>query len=71
AIETVSGEIVTGFKAKGGANAIEITTTEACPVKVYTLNGALVKSTRVEAGTTSLPVKTGIYVVNGAKVIVK
>ena len=71
AIETISGEIVSGFKAKGGDNVIEITTDEACQVKVYALNGALVKSTRVEAGTTSLPVKAGVYVVNGTKVIVK
>ncbi|MDE7166137.1 MAG: hypothetical protein K2O17_03820 [Bacteroidaceae bacterium] len=71
AIETVSGEIVSGFKAKGGDNAIEIITDKACQVKVYALNGALVKSTRVEAGVTSLPVKAGMYVVNGVKVIVK
>ena len=71
AIETVNGEIVSGFKAKGSDNAIEIITDKACLVKVYALNGALVKSTRVEAGVTSLPVKAGMYVVNGAKVIVK
>ena len=71
AIETVTGEIVSGFKAKGGDSAIEITTDKACQVKVYTLSGALVKSTHVEAGSTSLPVKAGIYVVNGTKVIVK
>ena len=71
AIETVTGEIVSGFKAKGGDSAVEITTDKACQVKVYTLSGALVKSTHVEAGSTSLPVKAGIYVVNGTKVIVK
>lgn len=59
------------FNVAGGNNAIEISTEKACDVKVYTVNGTLVKSAHVEAGNTSLPVKAGVYVVNGTKVIVK
>ena len=59
------------FKVAGVNNAIEVSTDNACDVKVYTVNGTLVKSVRVEAGTTSLSMQAGIYIVNGVKVIVK
>lgn len=71
AVESVSADKNGSFKVMGGNNAIEVSTEKACDVKVYTVNGTLVKSVQVEAGNTSLPVKAGMYVVNGTKVIVK
>lgn len=70
-IETVATDDAEGLGVKGGENAVEITTDKACKVNVYTMNGMLVKSETVEAGTTALPLKAGMYVVNGVKVIVK
>lgn len=60
-----------GFKAVGGDNVIEINADEACDVKIYTVSGALVKTVRVEAGSTTLPVNAGMYIVNKNKVVVK
>lgn len=68
-VKTVSAD--KKFKAVGGNSAIEVSTDNACDVKVYSVNGTLVKSAHVEAGTTSLSVQAGVYVVNGVKVIVK
>lgn len=70
-IETVATDGAETIGVKGGENAVEVTTDKACKVNVYSMNGMLVMSENVEAGTTVLPVKAGMYVVNGVKVIVK
>lgn len=70
-IETVEGTDSNAFSVKGGTNTIDITTGKAQKVNVYTVGGNLVKSATVEAGSTSIPVSGGIYIVNGKKVVVK
>lgn len=59
------------FSVKGGDNAININAGKAQKVNVYTVGGKLVKSSMVEAGSTSISVAAGIYIVNGKKVVVK
>ena len=70
-IDTVKGADSNAFSVKGGINTINITTGKAQKVNVYTVGGSLVKSATVEAGSTSIPVSGGIYIVNGKKVVVK
>lgn len=59
------------FSVSGGNGMININADKAQLVKVYTVGGALVKSADVKAGTTSIPVPAGMYIVNGNKVVVK
>ncbi len=66
-VENVSGE----FSVKGGNGTININTSKAQIVKIYTVGGTLVKSAEIEAGSTSIHVAAGIYIVNGNKIVVK
>ena len=59
------------FSVKGINGALVITSDKAQRVNVYTIGGSLVKTTNVEAGTVTVPVAAGVYVVNGKKVFVK
>ena len=59
------------FSVKGINGALVITSDKAQKVNVYTIGGSLVKATNVEAGTVTVPVAAGVYVVNGKKVFVK
>ncbi|MDE6633868.1 MAG: hypothetical protein K2J96_01220, partial [Bacteroidaceae bacterium] len=59
------------FSVKGINGALVITSDKAQKVNVYTIGGSLVKTTNVEAGTVTVPVAAGVYVVNGKKVFVK
>lgn len=70
-IGSVTGTDGDSFSAKGGNNTIDIYTGKAQKVNVYTVGGSLVKVATVEAGSTSIPVAAGMYIVNGKKVVVK
>ena len=59
------------FTVNGGNGMINITSEKAQVVRVYTVNGALVKSMDVKGGATSIDVPAGMYIVNGNKVVVK
>ncbi len=59
------------FSVKGGNGAIIVTTGKAQKVSIYTVGGSLVKASNVEAGTETIPVGVGVYIVNGKKVVVK
>lgn len=71
AIEKVSKDNAGDFKVVGGNGAIEVSTSKACDVKIYTVGGSLVNTVRVEAGNTTLPLNAGLYIVNKNKVVVK
>lgn len=72
AIEKVSKDNAgDDFKVVGGNGAIEVSTSKACDVKIYTVGGSLVNTVRVEAGNTTLPLNAGLYIVNKNKVVVK
>ncbi|MDE7166617.1 MAG: hypothetical protein K2O17_06280, partial [Bacteroidaceae bacterium] len=59
------------FSVKGINGALVITTNKTQKVNVYTIGGSLVKATNVEAGSVTIPVAAGMYIVNGKKVFVK
>ena len=70
-IDSVTGTETGAFAVSGNNGAISITTDKALNVNIYTVSGNLVKSATVEAGSVSIPVASGMYIVNGKKVIVK
>lgn len=53
-----------------GGNCLTISVTEAENVNVYAVDGRLVKSMHVDAGTTKVNLPAGVYVVKGQKVII-
>lgn len=59
------------FNVKGGNGAVIVTTGKAQKVSIYTVGGSLVKASNIEAGTVTIPVGSGVYIVNGKKVVVK
>ncbi len=70
-LDTVTGADTNSFNVKGGNNTINITADKSQKVNIYTVGGSLVKTATVEAGSTSIPVASGMYIVNGKKVVVK
>lgn len=70
-VDTVVGATGNGFSVNGANGAINITAEKSQKVNVYTVGGSIVKSTTVEAGSTSIPVASGMYIVNGKKIVVK
>lgn len=66
-VENTAGK----FTVNGGNGMININSEKAQVVRVYTVNGALVKSVDVKGGATSIDVPAGMYIVNGNKVVVK
>ena len=70
-LDAVTGADTNSFNVKGGNNTINITADKSQKVNIYTVGGALVKTTTVESGSTSIPVSAGMYIVNGKKVVVK
>ena len=56
----------------GGAGEIVVRADSAHIIKVYAMDGRMVKSVRAEAGATvRIPVRPGLYVVDGQKVAVR
>lgn len=70
-IGSITGTEDNGFSVKGGNGMIYVNAGKAQKVNVYTVGGSLVKSSTVEAGSASIPVASGMYIVNGKKVVVK
>lgn len=68
AISTTEAE---AFSVRGINGALVITTDKAQRVSIYTIGGSLVKATNIEAGSVTVPVAAGMYIVNGKKVFVK
>ncbi len=57
---------------RGGHGQIDVTTDSDCTVRVYRVNGQKVAEVKARAGqAVSIPVATGVYIVNGTKVAVK
>ncbi len=54
-----------------GGDCITVTALEAQEVNVYSVDGRLVRSVKVNAGTTRIALPAGLYIVNGEKVLVK
>ncbi|MDE7386172.1 MAG: hypothetical protein K2N28_03435 [Muribaculaceae bacterium] len=70
-VETVDSDATT-FEVAGGQGEITINSSADCGnVAVYAMDGKVVANANVVAGTTSVNVPTGLYIVNGKKVAVK
>lgn len=54
-----------------GGESLTITTLAAQTVDIYSVDGRKVKSLNVSAGTTTVSLPAGIYIVNGQKVIIR
>lgn len=69
------GDIAAGndaqFRAIGGNNEIIVSLAVPADIKVYNLSGICVADINASAGTTSIPVAQGFYIVNGVKVLVR
>ncbi len=55
----------------GGDNVINITSSTSREISIFNTMGIVVKSTNIEAGTTTIDIPAGLYIINGQKVIVK
>ena len=70
-IESVDND-ANGFAVAGGAGVISINSAADCGnVAVYSVDGRVAANAYVTAGTTTVEVPAGLYIVNGQKVIVK
>ena len=70
-IESVEND-ANGFAVAGGAGVITINSAADCGnVAVYAVDGRVAANAYVTAGTTTVEVPAGLYIVNGQKVIVK
>ena len=63
-------DVYATYSVKGG-DCITVTTLEAQDITVFGVDGRLVYNKRVNAGTTRIALPSGLYVVNGEKVLVK
>ena len=61
---------VAATMAISGGDEVTITALEPQDVAIYTVDGRLVRRQRVDAGTTTVSLPAGIYMVNGQKVVV-
>ena len=59
------------FRAIGGDDEITVSLAVPANVKVYNWSGICVADINAAAGTTSIPVAQGFYIVNGTKVLVR
>lgn len=66
-VAQLSGEA----RISGDDDAIVVETAAAIVVNIYSLTGQQLKSITVEAGTSTIALPAGVYVVNGQKIIVK
>lgn len=66
-VAQLSGEA----RISGADDAIVVETAAAIVVNIYSLTGQQLKSIAVEAGTSTIALPAGVYVVNGQKIIVK
>ena len=66
-VAQLSGDV----RISGADDAIVVETAAAIVVNIYSLTGQQLKSIAVEAGTNTIALPAGVYVVNGKKVIVK
>ena len=66
-VAQLSGEA----RISGADDAIVVETAAAIVVNIYSLTGQQLKSIAVEAGTSTIAISAGVYVVNGQKIIVK
>ena len=66
-VAQLSGEA----RISGADDAIVVETAAAIVVNIYSLTGQQLKSIAVEAGTSTIAIPAGVYVVNGQKIIVK
>lgn len=62
---------VSELTVRGGKGQVELTTARPVAITICTLNGAVVASRYLPAGTTRLPLKRGLYLVNRRKVHVR
>ena len=70
--ETTSVAQLSGdARISGADDAIVVETAAAIVVNIYSLTGQQLKSIAVEAGTSTIAIPAGVYVVNGQKIIVK
>ncbi len=70
-VESVSNDEA-ALKVVGGQGVINITSeADYGKISVYNINGAVVEVADVNAGTTSVELPTGVYIVLGKKVMVK
>ena len=67
----VAGINVKGFKAFGTEGNIVVLTESATVVRVFDTNGRLINKALVAEGETRIAMQSGIYIVNGFKVVVK
>ena len=67
----VAGINVKGFKAFGTEGNIIVLTESATVVRVFDTNGRLINKALVAEGETRIAMQSGIYIVNGFKVVVK
>ena len=67
----VAGINVKGFKAFGTEGNIVVLTESATVVRVFDTNGRLINKALVAEGETRIAMQSGIYIVNGIKVVVK
>lgn len=69
-------DIVTGISSEvatesvRGGNTLKITSLVSNDVNIYSVDGRLVRTLRVDAGTVEVQLPAGVYVVNGKKVII-
>ena len=59
------------FKATGGYNEIIVSLATPSNVRIYNISGICVADIDAAAGTTSIPIAQGFYIVNGVKVLVR
>ncbi len=69
AIEEVENQ-VESLKVINGKGELTILANEATNVRVFSITGAMVVNTAIEAGNTVIALPAGIYIVNGVKAIV-
>ncbi len=55
----------------GGDNVINISSSINREISIYNTMGIMVKSTHIDAGKTTIDIPTGLYIIEGQKVIVK
>ena len=67
-VEDIAGDST--FSVFAGQGFVSVTAQEECDVTVYSISGALVNSFTAKAGTTTVAMPAGFYIVNGVKVAV-
>lgn len=59
------------FHIYGGTQSIHVTASQETILKIYAVTGQLIQTVQVTEGETTIPITSGMYIVNGKKVAVR